>query len=63
MTLYVDLSASYNLGVNYNQISVASGASPGSMRFMANLGSLMVRCLPLFVCSLLGIQTNNSKGK
>lgn len=59
MTLYVDPTASYNLGVNYNQVSAASGASTGSMRFIGNVGSLMARCLPLFICSLLGIPYNN----
>lgn len=61
MTLYVDLSAGYNLGVNYNQIGAASGASTGSMRFLGNVGSFMCRCIPFFILSLLGINTNSGK--
>lgn len=61
MTLYGDQSAGYNLGVNYNQIGADSGAAAGVSRFMANMGSFMCRCIPFFILSLLGINTNSGK--
>lgn len=55
MTLYVGIAVNYNLAINYNQPSAASGMATSSPRFLANVGSLACRCLPFLILSVFGI--------
>lgn len=63
MSLINNIDVSLNATININQGGPSDGTCHNSMRFMANVGGFMLRLIPLFVLSILGISGPNTRGK
>lgn len=56
MSVINNIDVTVNLSININQGGVSDGTAHQPGRFLANAGTLMLRCVPLVVLTMFGIQ-------
>ncbi len=56
MSVINNIDVTVNLAININQGGPSDGLAHAPNRFIANVGSLMVRCIPIVVLTMFGIQ-------
>lgn len=55
MSVISNIDVGLNATININQGGATDGRAKTAGRFIANVGTLMCRCIPLFILSILGI--------